>query len=95
MTKNIVRLRLEDEKEGSGGGMADSNVKTGFTSVGVDLGFACMGSLDWGDACTGAVGGTEADEVSCKLARDNGLGAVRSTVDAAQSQWVERLWEIL
>ena len=75
--------------------MADSNVKTGFTSVGLDWGVVCMASLDWWDACTDALGGTEADEVSCKLASDNGLGAVRSNADAAQSQWVEREWEML
>ena len=75
--------------------MADSNVKTGFTSVGLDWEVACMDSLGWWDACTGAFGGREAGEVSCKLASDNGLGAVRSNVDAAQSQWVEREWEML
>ena len=68
-----------------GGGMVDSSVTTGFTSVG----------LGWDVACKDALGGTEAGEVSCKLARDNGLGAVRSNVDAAQSQWVEREWEML
>ena len=54
-----------------------------------------MDSLDWWDSCKDALGGTEADGVSCKLASDNGLGAVRSNVDAAQSQWVEREWEVL
>ena len=85
MTINIVRLRLEDKGEGSGGGTVDSNVKTGVASVG----------LDSGVACTDAGEGAEADGVSCKLASDNGLGAVRSNVDAAQSQWVEREWEML
>ena len=75
--------------------MVDSNVKTGFTSVGLDWEVACMDSLGWWDACTDALGGTEAGEVSCKLASDNGLGAVRSNVDAAQSQWVEREWDML
>ena len=47
---------------------------------------------DCWDACTVALEGAEAGEVSCKRARDSGLGAVRSNVDAAQSQWVERDW---
>ena len=54
-----------------------------------------MDALDCWDACTIALGGAEAGEVSCNLARDNGLGAVRPNVDAAQSQWVEREWEML
>ena len=75
--------------------MVDSSVTIGFTSVGFGWEVALMGAWGWGGACTDALGGTEAGEVSCKLARDNGLGAVRSNVDAAQSQWVEREWEML
>ena len=91
-TKNFVRSRIEDEKDDSGGGMVDSNVTTGFTSVGLDWEVACIDALHCWDACTNALGGTEAGEVSCKVARHSGLGAVRSNVDAAQSQWVEREW---
>ena len=75
--------------------MVDSNVTTGFTSARWGWEVACMDALDCWGACTDALGGTEAGEVSCKLARDSGLGAVRSNVDAAQSQWVEREWEML
>ena len=85
-TRNFVKSRIEDEKGDSGGGMVDSNVTTGFTSVGLGWEVACMDALDWWDACTDALGGTEAGEVSCKLESDNGWGAVRSNVDAAQSQ---------
>ena len=89
-TKNIVRSRSEDEKDESGGGIVDSNVTTGFTSVGLAGEVACMDTVDCGGACTVVSEGAEAGEVSCNRARDNGLGAVRSNVDAAQSQWEER-----
>ena len=45
-----------------------------------------MDGGDCWDACTVALGGAEAGEGSCKRARESGLGAVRSNVDAAQSQ---------
>ena len=51
-----------------------------FLFQGVVKGFACMGVLGVG----GAVG------FSCKLESDNGGGVVRSRVNAAQSQWVDR-----
>ena len=64
----------------------DSNVTTGFSSVDLAWEVACMDDGDCWDACTVALGGTEAGEGSCKQARESGLGAVRSNVAAAQSQ---------
>ena len=85
-TKNIVKSRIEDEKDESGGGMMDSKVTTGFSSVDLSWEVACIDDGDCWDACTDALGGTEAGEGSCKHARESGLGAVRSNVVAAQSQ---------
>ena len=84
-TKNFDRSRIADERFEAGGGMVDSSVTTGFTSVGLVRGVACKEAL----------GGAEAVGVSCKLESDNGWGAVRSNVDADQSQWVEREPEML
>ena len=84
-TKNFDRPRIADEWFEAGGGMADSSVTIGLTSVGLVRGVACKEAL----------GGAEAVGVSCKLESDNGWGAVRSNADAAQSQWVDREWEML
>ena len=79
-TTNFDRSLIADEGFEAGGGMVDSNVTIGFTSIGMVRGIACKG----------ASGVVEAVGVSCKRESDNGWGAVISNVDAAQSQWFER-----
>ena len=61
-------------------GAVDPGVSSGFSSRVLEDGFACIGV--WGGV--GSVG------FSCMLESDSGEGAVRSSVDAAQSQWVDR-----
>ena len=79
-TINLDKSLGADDGFVAGKGMVDPSVSSGFTSEGVVRDFARRGVLGVG----GAVG------FSCKLESDNGGGVVRSSVDAAQSQWVER-----
>ena len=65
----------------------------GATSVGRPLegGCTCMeGGRGAGFTCKGVGGVLESGDFSCSLDSDSGEGALRSSVDAAQSQWVER-----
>ena len=54
-------------------------------------GFSCIEVWESvGFACKGAGGVVGSMDLSCMLDNDSGEGAIRSSVDAAQSQWVER-----
>ena len=79
-TINIDKSLGADDGFVAGKGMVDPSVSIGFTPRVLVRDFACRGVLGVG----GAVG------FSCKLEGDNGGGVVRSSVDAAQSQWVDR-----
>ena len=79
-TINFDKSLGADDGFVAGKGMVGPSVSIGFTSKGVVRDFACRGGLGVG----GAVG------FSCKRESDNGGGVVRSSVDAAQSQWVDR-----
>ena len=79
-TINCDRSLGADDGFVAGKGMVGPVGSLGFTSKGMVRDFACRGGLGVG----GAVG------FSCKLESDNGGGVVRSSVDAAQSQWVDR-----
>ena len=79
-TINFDKSLGADDGFVAGKGMVGPSVSIGFTSRGVVRDFACRGVLGVG----GAVG------FSCKLESDNGGGVVRSSVNAAQCQWVDR-----
>ena len=79
-TINIDRSLGADDGFVACKGMVGPSVSIGFSSRGVVEGFACREVLGAG----GAVG------FSCKRESDNGGGVVRSRVNAAQSQWVDR-----
>ena len=70
----------------------DCSCMGGWGGGGFEDDFSCMGG--WGGGCVACT--EEWDNVgskggSCKLESDSGGGAGRSNVDAAQSQWDERL----
>ena len=66
----------------------------GVTSVGrftSEIGWSLEGGGGMGFACTGSGGVLESGDFFCNSDNDSGRGAVRSSVDAAQSQCEERL----
>ena len=72
-------------------GTVDPGRSSGCASRVLEDGFSCIGV--WGGigfACIGVWDGVVSVEFSCILESDNGEGAVRSKVDAFQSQWVDR-----
>ena len=92
LTKNRDRSLVMDVTSG----MHDDRFTCrggGVTSVGRSLedGCTCIeGGGGVGFTCKGSGGVLESGDFSCNLDNDSGRGAVRSSVDAAQSQWVER-----
>ena len=75
----------------AGNGTVGPGVSSGCASRGLEDGFSCIGV--WGGvgfSCMGVWDGVGSGEVSCILESDNGEGAGRSNVDAAQSQWDDR-----
>ena len=70
----------------AGAGMVSSGLTIGLSSGERMDGFSCEG----GFASREVVGAGISVGLSCKWESDNGEGVVRSRVNAAQSQWVDK-----
>ena len=76
----------------AGNGAVGPGVSSGCSSRWLEDDFSCIGVWSGvGFACMGEWDGVGSREGSCILESDNGGGAGRSNVDAAQSQWDDRL----
>ena len=98
-TKNRDRSLVRDGASGMHedrftcreGGVTTVGRVTSAVGGSLEDGGTCMeGEGGVGFACTGSGGVLESGDFFCNSDNDSGRGAVRSSVDAAQSQWEER-----